>query len=109
MLGSALPLPSWRGRFIFIWPAEERSEHHTPRVGVPIGSSSLCASEEKAAGAIQVPLLSGLSCCAQGQGRLESFLEKEKQDSESSLLAAFILAWVFYNGIVMIRGIFLVC
>lgn len=44
---------------------------------------------------LQGPLLPGLSCRAEGQGCqksfLETFLEKEKQDTESLLLAAFIL------------------
>lgn len=64
----------------------------------------LCLQRRRRRGPPQVPLLSGLSCFAGGQGCQKSFLEKEKQDSAGSLFAAFILTWVFYNGTVMIIG-----
>lgn len=56
----------------------------------------------------KVPCFLGLAALLK-DGRQKSFLEKEKQDSGSSLFAAIILAWVFYNGIVMIIVILLAC
>lgn len=48
-------------------------------------------SEKKAGGPPQGSLLPGVGWFARGQGCQKSFLEKEKQDSENLLVAAFIL------------------